>query len=54
MTERVDAAEPLVPDFYHYDGAPIAHVRGGDDGLILEWADGSLLWLLSPLFLWVY
>ena len=43
MTERVDAAEPLVPDFYHYDGAPIAHVRGGDDGLILEWADGQTL-----------
>ena len=43
MSERIDAVGPLVPDFYHYDGAPIADVRVGDDGLILEWPDGQTL-----------
>lgn len=43
MSERIDAVRPLVPDFYHYDGAPIADVRVGDDGLILEWPDGQTL-----------
>ena len=43
MRERVDAVEPLVPDFYHYDDAPIADVRVGDDGLTLEWPDGQTL-----------